>query len=148
MNERIEAFSGRCKKLPARLREYNAYRTLKGQIEDFQVVLPILQEFTKVHMWYSVMQWHAFIFFVMLWCAMRCITAYGLLCCPALYCTALYCTVLFFSILILSPPPTHTHTRACVGKYSWPPLAGSDGDNEFLLRLLRSWVPTTVTIGH
>ena len=34
MNERIEAFSGRCKKLPARLREYNAYRTLKGQIEN------------------------------------------------------------------------------------------------------------------
>ena len=38
----------RCKKLPARLREYNAYKTLKSQIEDFQVVMPILQEFTKV----------------------------------------------------------------------------------------------------
>ena len=48
MHEKIEMFSARCKKLPARLREYNAYKTLKGQIEDFQVVLPILQEFTKV----------------------------------------------------------------------------------------------------
>jgi dynein heavy chain, axonemal len=48
MNEKIEAFSMRCKKLPARLREYNAYKTLKSQIEDFQVVMPILQEFTKV----------------------------------------------------------------------------------------------------
>jgi hypothetical protein len=47
MNEKIEAFSNRCKKLPARLREYNAYKTLKVQIEDFQIVLPILQEFTK-----------------------------------------------------------------------------------------------------
>jgi hypothetical protein len=48
MNEKIEGFSMRCKKLPARLREYNAYKTLKSQIEDFQVVMPILQEFTKV----------------------------------------------------------------------------------------------------
>ena len=48
MSEKIETFSMRCKKLPARLREYNAFKTLKVQIEDFQVVLPILQEFTKV----------------------------------------------------------------------------------------------------
>jgi len=47
MGEKIEAFAGRCKKLPARLREYSAYKTLKTQIEDFQVVLPLLQEFTK-----------------------------------------------------------------------------------------------------
>ena len=47
MNEKIEAFSGRCKKLPARLREYSAYKTLKVQIEDFQTILPLLQEFTK-----------------------------------------------------------------------------------------------------
>jgi len=47
MNEKIEAFALRCKKLPARLREYSAYKTLKVQIEDFQIVLPILQEFTK-----------------------------------------------------------------------------------------------------
>eukprot|EP01033_Poteriospumella_lacustris_P002475 gene2475-1807_t len=47
MNEKIESFSGRCKKLPARLREYSAYKTLKLQIEDFQTILPLLQEFTK-----------------------------------------------------------------------------------------------------
>lgn len=47
MNEKIEAFAGRCKKLPARLREYSAYKTLKVQIEDFQLILPLLQEFTK-----------------------------------------------------------------------------------------------------
>jgi dynein heavy chain len=47
MNEKIESFSVRCKKMPARLREYTAYKALKTQIEDFQVVLPLLQEFTK-----------------------------------------------------------------------------------------------------
>eukprot|EP01040_Poterioochromonas_malhamensis_P004773 gene4773-5123_t len=47
MNEKTEAFSSRCKKLPARLREYSAYKTLKTQIEDFQTILPLLQEFTK-----------------------------------------------------------------------------------------------------
>lgn len=54
MTEKIEAFSMRCKKLPARLREYNAFKTLKIQIEDFQVVLPILQEFTKVIIYHSL----------------------------------------------------------------------------------------------
>ena len=47
MNDKIESFSVRCKKMPARLREYTAYKALKTQIEDFQVVLPLLQEFTK-----------------------------------------------------------------------------------------------------
>ena len=47
MNEKIESFSLRCKKLPSRLREYNAYKTLRVQIEDFQTVLPLLQELTK-----------------------------------------------------------------------------------------------------
>lgn len=47
MSDKVEAFSGRCKKLPGRLREYSAYKTLKVQIEDFQIVLPLLQEFTK-----------------------------------------------------------------------------------------------------
>ena len=56
MQEKIELFSIRCKKLPARLREYNAYKTLKGQIEDFQVVLPILQEFTKVQLFSFIIQ--------------------------------------------------------------------------------------------
>jgi dynein heavy chain len=60
MNEKIEAFAGRCKKLPARLREYSAYKTLKVQIEDFQTILPLLQEFTKESIrdrhWEEVMQ--------------------------------------------------------------------------------------------
>mmetsp|Transcript_17913 Transcript_17913/g.16185 ORF Transcript_17913/g.16185 Transcript_17913/m.16185 type:complete len:3436 (+) Transcript_17913:1-10308(+) len=47
MNEKIEAFSMRCKKLPPKLREYTAYKTLRVQIEDFQTVLPLIQEFTK-----------------------------------------------------------------------------------------------------
>jgi len=47
INEKIEAFSTRCKKLPARLREYTAYKTLKTQIEDFQTILPLITEFTK-----------------------------------------------------------------------------------------------------
>jgi len=47
MNEKIEAFSLRCKKMPAKLRDYLAYKALKTQIEDFQVILPLLQEFTK-----------------------------------------------------------------------------------------------------
>lgn len=47
MNEKIEAFSLRCKKLPARLREYSAYKTLKLQIEDFQTILPLLHELSK-----------------------------------------------------------------------------------------------------
>lgn len=60
MNEKIESFSARCKKLPARLREYSAYKTLKLQIEDFQLILPLLQEFTKESIrdrhWEEVMQ--------------------------------------------------------------------------------------------
>jgi dynein heavy chain, axonemal len=47
MNERIDGFALRCKKLPARLREYNAYKTLKTQIEDFTTLLPILSELSK-----------------------------------------------------------------------------------------------------
>jgi dynein heavy chain len=47
MNEKIEAFSMRCKKLPARLREYSAFKTLRVQIEDFQTILPLLQELSK-----------------------------------------------------------------------------------------------------
>ena len=60
MNEKIESFSARCKKLPAKLREYSAYKALKTQIEDFQVVLPILSEFTKESIrdrhWLEVME--------------------------------------------------------------------------------------------
>lgn len=47
MGDKIESFSVRCKKMPTRLRDYAAYKALKTQIEDFQVVLPLLQEMTK-----------------------------------------------------------------------------------------------------
>lgn len=47
MTEKIEAFSNRCKKLPARLREYAAFKTLSVQIQDFQTILPLILEFTK-----------------------------------------------------------------------------------------------------
>jgi dynein heavy chain len=47
LNEKVEAFSTRCKKLPARLREYSAYKMLKVQIEDSQTILPMIQELTK-----------------------------------------------------------------------------------------------------
>ena len=47
MNEKIEAFATRCKKLPARLREYSASKLLKQRIEDFQTVLPMIQDLTK-----------------------------------------------------------------------------------------------------
>ena len=47
MEEKVENFSNRCKKLPARLREYSAYKMLKTMIEDFQVVLPLIRELTK-----------------------------------------------------------------------------------------------------
>ena len=63
MSEKIETFSMRCKKLPARLREYNAFKTLKVQIEDFQVVLPILQEFTKVIKILSIIYFLVVIYF-------------------------------------------------------------------------------------
>ena len=60
MNDKIEAFAVRCKKMPARLREYTAYKALKTQIEDFQVVLPLLQEFSKESIrdrhWQEVME--------------------------------------------------------------------------------------------
>jgi len=60
MNEKIESFALRCKKLPARLREYNAYKALKLQIEDFQTILPLLQELSKESIrdrhWEEVMQ--------------------------------------------------------------------------------------------
>lgn len=38
---------GRCKKLPGRLWEYDSYAQLKKEIEDFQTVLPLLQELSK-----------------------------------------------------------------------------------------------------
>jgi dynein heavy chain len=43
----MEAFAARCRKMPKKLREWDAYGALKKQIEDFQLVLPLLQELSK-----------------------------------------------------------------------------------------------------
>jgi len=47
MTTEMENFAGRCKKLPKKLREWEAYNDLKKQIEDTQTVLPLLQELSK-----------------------------------------------------------------------------------------------------
>ena len=50
MAQEMENFNGRCKKLPKKLREWDAYNDLKKQIEDTQTVLPLLQELSKPSM--------------------------------------------------------------------------------------------------
>jgi dynein heavy chain len=47
MSDQIEAFALRCRKMPRKLREWDAYLQLKQEIEDFQNVLPLLQELSK-----------------------------------------------------------------------------------------------------
>ena len=47
MTEKMDNFAARCKALPSRLREWDAYKQLKEQIEDFLTVLPLLQELSK-----------------------------------------------------------------------------------------------------
>jgi dynein heavy chain len=47
MAAEMETFNTRCKKLPKKLREWEAYNDLKKQIEDTQGVLPLLQELSK-----------------------------------------------------------------------------------------------------
>jgi dynein heavy chain len=47
MTDRIEAYFNRVKKLPGKLREYKAYKDLKEKVENFQLVLPLIAEFTK-----------------------------------------------------------------------------------------------------
>eukprot|EP00957_Ditylum_brightwellii_P014038 1058799-Ditylum_brightwellii.AAC.1 len=47
MSDMMDSYAGRCKKLPGRLREYGSYVQLKKEIEDFQTVLPLLQELSK-----------------------------------------------------------------------------------------------------
>ena len=42
-----EKFEARCKKLPGKLRDWEAYITLKKEIEDFTIVLPLITELTK-----------------------------------------------------------------------------------------------------
>jgi dynein heavy chain len=47
MTARVDGFALRCKKMPARLRDWDAFKELKNTIEDFQEVLPLLQELSK-----------------------------------------------------------------------------------------------------
>ena len=47
MSSLMESYAGRCKKLPGRLRQFDSYSQLKKEIEDFQLVLPLLQELSK-----------------------------------------------------------------------------------------------------
>eukprot|EP00927_Polykrikos_kofoidii_P046386 TRINITY_DN40623_c0_g2_i1.p1 TRINITY_DN40623_c0_g2~~TRINITY_DN40623_c0_g2_i1.p1 ORF type:complete len:3637 (-),score=783.39 TRINITY_DN40623_c0_g2_i1:390-10571(-) len=47
MKSQVEAFAGRCKKMPKQLREWPAYNELKKEIEDFQEVLPLLMDLGK-----------------------------------------------------------------------------------------------------
>lgn len=47
MNDMMESYAGRCKKLPGRLREFSSYTQLKKDIENFQLILPLLQELSK-----------------------------------------------------------------------------------------------------
>ena len=47
MTDKGDAFNSRCKKMPAKLREWEAYIDLKRMIEDFSTVLPLLQELSK-----------------------------------------------------------------------------------------------------
>jgi len=47
MSTETEGFGSRCRKMPKKLRDWEAYNTLKKKIEDFQLVLPLLQELSK-----------------------------------------------------------------------------------------------------
>ncbi|KAJ0399007.1 hypothetical protein P43SY_008327 [Pythium insidiosum] len=47
MTEKVDSFSSRCKKMPAKLREWEAYTDLKVMIDDFTEILPLLQELSK-----------------------------------------------------------------------------------------------------
>lgn len=47
LTEKMEAFSLRAKKLPVRLRDWEAFKQLRQRIEDYQTLLPLLQELSK-----------------------------------------------------------------------------------------------------
>ncbi|CAM9820421.1 unnamed protein product [Heterosigma akashiwo] len=47
MTTTMESFALRCKKLPARLRDWDAFKQLRQEVEDFQTVLPLLTELSK-----------------------------------------------------------------------------------------------------
>ena len=50
----MEGFFNRCKRMPKRLRDWQAYRDLRRSIEDFQRVLPLLHRLTADYM----QTWH------------------------------------------------------------------------------------------
>ena len=56
----MEAYAARCRKMPKSLREKKGYVDLKKAIEDFQTVLPLLQELSKPSIkdrhWRAVME--------------------------------------------------------------------------------------------
>lgn len=45
--QNMETFSMRTKKLPTRLRDWEAFKQLRQRIEDYQMLLPLLQELSK-----------------------------------------------------------------------------------------------------
>lgn len=47
MKSAMDSFSARCKKLPGRLREYDSFGQLRQQIEDYLIILPLLEELSK-----------------------------------------------------------------------------------------------------
>lgn len=47
MSDLMESYAGRCKKLPGRLHEFDSFINLKKEIENFQQLLPLLQELSK-----------------------------------------------------------------------------------------------------
>ena len=47
MSEKIEGYDLRCNKMPRKLRDWDAYKTLRHQIDDFKAVLPLLEELSK-----------------------------------------------------------------------------------------------------
>lgn len=120
MHEKIEMFSGRCKKLPARLREYNAYKTLKGQIEDFQVVLPILQEFTKVHAATAPL----------------CFRSSSIL----IYCMFFLIFTMLFDFSFSPPSPSHTYPSLSNLTFLHPPFSFLLPSSHHLLRKASSVV--------
>jgi hypothetical protein len=50
MSAEMESFASRCRKMPKRLRQWDAYSTLNKRIEDVQTVLPLMQELSKASM--------------------------------------------------------------------------------------------------
>ena len=47
MTDQVENFANQCKKLPKQLKEWEAYKELKTQIDSFSEVLPILKDLSK-----------------------------------------------------------------------------------------------------